>query len=211
MKRRYYALIGLIIASMFFVAACSGTSSGSGGSGTQTPGATATTAPTATPKPKPTGAPAVTMATCQSLMTISEANQIMNPSSPATTLQANSSDGFGVCNYLAGSTLVLKIFLETYIGPVPVPQSTLEGLLAQLAGSTGATIDSATTVSGVGDQAAYLAASLSEQGVSLVAHVFYTIYGKVIFGCLTYVINGVGTNGTQAQLQQCATQVVSRL
>jgi hypothetical protein len=211
--RRHRIFAGILLSSLLAMAACSGTSTG-GGNGT--PAASATTAATATntPKPKPTGLPEVTQAYCQNLMSLSEANSLMSPKSPATTLQASydsSNFGFGVCNYMAGSALVLKIFLSGYTGPVPVPQSTLEDLLAQLAQSTHVTINSATTVSGVGDQAAYLDVSSAGGGYTLLAHVFYTIDGKVIFGCLTYVINGVGTNGTQSQLQQCAEQVVSRL
>lgn len=209
--RRRVAL-AMIAMSLLLLAACGGSAKGAGNG---TPAASATTAATATatPKPKPSGAPAITTATCQTIMTLDEANKIMSPSSPATTLQASSSGDYGVCNYLTGSnTLVLKIFLETYAGPVPVPQSTLEGLLAQLAQGNGVTINTATNVSGVGDQAAYLEVTASPGGgYTLLAHVFYTIYGKVIFGCLTYTLNGVGQSGTQSQLQQCAEQVVSRL
>jgi len=187
---------------------------GSGGTGS--PAASATTAPMTTatpkPKPKPTGAPAITMVECQTLMTLAEANQIISPPSPATTLQAVSSDTVGVCNYLTASkVLVLKILTETYTGPVPIPQTTLEGMLAQLVQSPNLTINSATTVSGVGDQAVYLAVSFAGTGSSVDAHVFYTIYGKVIVGCVTYRLNGVGQSGTQGQLQQCAEQVISRL
>jgi hypothetical protein len=213
--RRNRMLVGTLLAGLLLLAACGGSTSGNG-SGTQTPGSTATTAATATAttKPKPTSLPPVTQAYCQNLMSLNEANTLMSPKSPATTLTASydsSKNGYGVCNYMAGTALVLKIFLTGYIGPVPVPQSTLEGLLSQLASGQGVTINSATTVSGVGDQAAYLDVSSSGGGYTLLAHVFYTIDGGILFGCLTYVINGVGTNGTQSQLQQCAVQVVSRL
>lgn len=206
------AAVAMIAASLLALAACGG---GATGAGSGTPAATAAIAATATatPKPKPSGAPAITTASCQTLMTLDEANKIMSPPAPATALQAGSSDNFGVCNYMtASNTLVLKIFLETYTGPVPVPQATLQGLLSRLAQDNAVTINKATNVSGVGDQAAYLEVTASPGGgYTLVAHVFYTIYGKVIFGCLTYTLNGVGQSGSQSQLQQCAEQVVSRL
>lgn len=217
MMKPHRTLTVLVVAlcAAVFASGCAGASAGAGNTAAGNTGTLSTTAPTATatPKPKPAGAPTITVVTCQGLMSLAEANSIMHPAAPATTLQANSADNFGVCNYLSGpNALVLKIFLETYTGPVPVPQATLQGLVAQLAQDTpGITITTATTVSGVGDQAAYLAATSSGNGYTFDAKVFYTIYGKVLFGCVTYSINGVGQNGTQSQLQQCAEQVVSRL
>ncbi len=157
--RRHRIFAGILLSSLLAMAACSGTSTG-GGNGT--PAASATTAATATTTPSRNrrGLPEVTQAYCQNLMSLSEANTLMSPKSPATTLQASydsSNLGYGVCNYMAGSALVLKIFLSGYywagagsaVRPSKICWRSLRRALR-------VTINSATTVSGVGDQAAYL-------------------------------------------------------
>jgi hypothetical protein len=42
-------------------------------------------------------------------------------------------------------------------------------------------------------------------------HIFYVLEGPFIFDCVTYGFLAAGFLGTQSQLQQCATQVDSRL
>ncbi len=74
-----------VLAFLILLAACSNGQSTIAASGTQTP--SSTSVPTTPPKSKPTSVPPITMAFCQQILTIAEANQIMNPSTPATTIR----------------------------------------------------------------------------------------------------------------------------
>jgi hypothetical protein len=190
-----------------------------GGSTTGTTGAapTATATATAKPKPKPTAAPNITVQTCQTLMSLAEANQIMHAQTPATVIVASPGDGgkvAGACHYVvAQPETLVNLFFGNYQGPIPIPQQDLVDLVQQLASDPHVTINSAITVNGVGDQAAYLSFSESVQGQQVLGNVFWVLDGTVLFNCYTVNIGSSGNAqvGTQANLQACATQVVSRL
>jgi hypothetical protein len=201
--RRYSA--GLAIVALLVLAACGGTTTGSGNG---TPGST----PSGTAKPKPSTLPAVTTAYCQSLVTVDEANQIMAPSPSVTTIQADQSGDLGTCLYQDDSgTNDLEISLQVYSGPTPIPQSYILQNLTALSSAPGFKLDANTTVSGVGDQAEFLSASFSDTGINGAYQIFYVLYGSVLFACDTSTVNGIGATGSQSQLQQCAQLVVSRL
>jgi hypothetical protein len=151
---------------------------------------------------------------CQQLMTVAEANQIMQPSAPATTIDARTSDGGGACNYDYGPFQPdLVISFLAYTGPVPVPQQAIAAGLVQLANDTGAIVTSFTPISGIGDQAVFIGGSSGGGGVTAYYHVFYVLYGKLLFNCATAFVNTSGpADATQkSQLRQCAEQVLSRL
>jgi hypothetical protein len=207
---RMFVLLIIVASATVAVAACSLATTNTGGS---TGGATPTVAATATAKPKPTGVPAITVPYCQSVMTVAEANQIMSPPTPATTIVANSAATGGSCHYHASpTTITLNIFFETWTGPAPIPQQDITAAIAQLAGLPGVTVTTFTTVNGVGDQAAFIVATATRQGVTINANVFYVLDGGVLFGCYTFSGAGIASApGTQSQLQQCAQLVVSRL
>jgi hypothetical protein len=198
-------VVGLCVSLL--VAACGGSSSGSGNTGTPA----ATNAATATAKPKPTAVPHFTLEYCQQLMSLDEMNTIFKPPAPATTIVPTNGDGGGACNYeVSKANIPLVIYFFEWKGPVPVPQSDIEAALAQ---STGAnlTINVATPVTGIGAQAEYVEATGTGQGLHAVMHIFYVLEGSFIFDCFTYSPLSAGFLGTQDQLQQCATQVDSRL
>jgi hypothetical protein len=206
--RRAFTSTAIGLSLLALLAAC-GSSSGVGPTGTATPNQAAATATT---KPKPTGVPTLTLATCQGYMSLSEANSIILPPTPATTIVPTNGDTGGACNYEYGEhKLDLVIFFIAYSGPVPIPESYLQEEVNRLAGEPGVTIDSSTLVSGIGDEAAYLAVHASQDGLTGDLHIFYILDGGLLFDCFTESINGVGPQGTQAQLQQCAEQVLSRL
>lgn len=199
------------LCAVLFVAACSATSTGNTSTPTKTP-PTATTAP----KPKPTVAPVVSEAYCQSIMTVTEANQIMNPPTPATMINAQSDAELGVCSYIYSQTqlAVVKILIDEklYTGPKPVPESTIIEMVTQLANEPGVTVNTAKPVSGVGDQAEFLAASLTNNSITFYADAFYVIYGNVAFMCDDFHMNTKPDDTAQLNaLQQCAERVVSRL
>ena len=78
--------------------------------------------------------------------------------------------------------------------------------MSELEGST------TTPVSGVGDQARFLAASVSENGATCYVDAFSVIYGNVAFMCDDFHMNTRPDDTAQMNgLQQCAERVVSRL
>lgn len=210
---RKHAVLVMGLCAALFVAACAAPSSGTGSGNTSTPAVTAPTATaTATPKPKPSSVPAITEAYCQQLMTVAEANQLMKPTTPATTLIATHSEDGGACNYQASpANFPLIIYFFKWTGPVPIPQKDIAAALAQAASASDIKVSTFTMVDGIGVQAAYLEATATEDGVPLTIHIFYVLEGPFFFDCFTYSPLSASPLGTQTQLQQCATQVDSRL
>lgn len=212
MKRsRLRIILALLACACLFVAACSpgGASTAgtpSGGSGD----ATATTQPTA--KPKPTAVPKFTVELCSQLLSLDEMNTMIQPKAQATAIVPTNGDTGGACNYEASKTNIpLIIYFLNWTGPTPpIPQSDIDTLLSEAAGAD-ITINTAVPVTGIGDQAEYVEATGSSHGFSSKVHVFYVIYGKVFFDCVTYGFLSGGTLGSQSQLQACAQQVVNRL
>lgn len=187
--------------------ACSESSSGSGNTGTPAATSAATATAIATAKPKLTVVPHLTLEYCQHLMSLSEMNTLFQPPAPAATIVPTNGDTGGACNYVVSKTNIpLIIFFIEWKGPTPIPQSDIDATLAKAAG-TNLTINSATPVTGIGQQAEYLDAT----GAGGSVHVFYVLEGPFIFDCVTYGFLAAGFLGTQSQLQQCATQVDSRL
>jgi hypothetical protein len=198
----YGAVVVLTLGSLLAVTACG---SGTGNTGNSTGNGTPTVAATATAKPKPTAVPHFTAEYCQQLTSLDEMNTLFKPPAPATTIVPTNGDG--ACNYeVAKANIPLIIYFFEWKGPSPIPQSDIEAALSQVAG-TDLTFTVATPVSGIGIQAEYAEATRSAGSV----HIFYVLEGPFIFDCVTYGFLAAGFLGTQAQLQQCATQVDSRL
>ena len=205
--------VSVLLCGALALAACSGggTSSGTGGSSTSgnAPTATAqgTAAPTAT-----IALQQITVAYCEHLLPLATANQIIPSSTPATVItQGNPNNALsGACNYdVSPSQFLLVIYFIPYHGPDPISQSDLQSELSQAAGHN-VTINTATTVSGIGDQAAYVDATGSSNGTTFGIHIFYVLEGSFIFDCFTAsVLSPV--MATQSQLQQCATTVDTNL
>jgi hypothetical protein len=185
-----------------------GTSSGAGGS------SSSGSAPTAT-APGPTATitlPQITVAYCTKLMPLATANQIIPASAPATTItQGNPNDALsGACNYVVSSSKVLLVvYFIPYTGPDPIPQGDIQSELSKAAG-TNVTVTALKMVSGIGDQAAYVETTASENGVSFTIHIFYVLEGSFVFDCFTdsYLSEAMAN---QSQLQQCATTVDANL
>jgi hypothetical protein len=180
-----------------------------------TPTTTAKTTPTAQPtptaKPKPKSLPQLTLQYCNQLMSLAEMNALMKPPAPATTIVPTNGGTGGACNYEATKTNIpLIIYFFVWNGPDPIPQADIQAALSQAAGNN-LTITTATPVSGIADQAEYLEATGSGDGLHAVMHIFYVLEGPFIFDCFTYTPLSAGFLATQNQLQQCATQVDSRL
>ena len=203
----YHAGMGLLLIGMLVLAACSG-------SGTSTGSSSNRSLPTATAAaPTPTIAlQQITVAYCSKILPLATANQIIPSSTPATTItQGNPNDALsGACNYnVSSSQLLLVIFFIPYSGPDPIPQSDIQSILSQAAG-TKLTITTINMVSGIGDQAAYVEVTGGDNGFTATVHIFYVLEGSFIFDCFTEsALSPV--MASQSQLQQCATTVDTNL
>jgi hypothetical protein len=143
-------------------------------------------------------------------MSLAEANQTMSPPAPATKIAVAFSGDQGACHYEASpSAVILNIFLEAWGGPIPVPEQAIEAELAKVAGDPNVTVNVATPVSGVGDQAEYVDMTSTGDSFAVTGRVIFVLYGKVIFDC--YTVSPPQLKATQSQLQQCAQLVVSHL
>ncbi len=186
---RTMVLLAVVVVGTLAASGCSLTTGSTGGS---TGGATPTVAATATPKAKPTGVPTITVPYCQSIMTVAEANQIMNPPTRATTIVANYAGTGGSCHYQASpSNIALNIFFETWTGPVPIPQQDITNAVTRLANLPSVTVTTFTNINGVGDQAVFIAATGTKGGITITGNVFYVLYGRVFFGCYTFTGGGI--------------------
>ncbi len=204
-----------LLVSALSLAACGGgtasgggTSSGAGGSSSNGNSATATA-------PGPTATIAlqqITVAYCSRILPLATANQIIPSSPPATSItQGNPNNALsGACNYeVSPSKLLLVVYFIPYHGPDPIPQSDIQSVLSQAAGSS-MTITTVKTVSGIGDQAAYVEATGNYTGISVTVHIFYVLEGPFIFDCFTETYLSQ-VMASQSQLQQCATTVDTNL
>lgn len=203
-----------LIAAMVMLSACTAggnttTTTSTGNTST----ATATTAPTATPKPKPTSLPPITQAFCQQLLSIAEANQIMQPANAATRIQVFTSPNGGLCDYMPPATLaypVVQIRLATYSGQRPIPDQDIQSYFKQGLNQPGVTVLTNTPVGGVGDQAGIVVGSYTINGTTAYGAAFYVLYGNVVFFCGD-VYASSPTTAQRGALQQCAQLVVGRL
>ncbi len=206
---RIALLVGVLsLAACGGTASGGGTSSGPGGSSSNGASATATT-------PKPTATIAlqqITVAYCAKILPLATANQIIPSSPPATSIvQGNPNNALsGACNYIVSpSQALLIVYFIPYHGPDPIPQSDIQSVLSQAAGSD-LTITTVKMVSGIGDQAAYVEATGSGNGITVNLHILYVLEGSFIFDCFTEsYLSPVMAN--QSQLQQCATTVDTNL
>jgi hypothetical protein len=168
----------------------------------------------------------LTIGICQHLLSVDEANQLMRFPIPVVTVDPNGGATGGTCNYrfTQGQHAFdpLLILFEPWTGPVPIPQQTISAAIAQLAGSPGVTVTTYTLVSGIGDQAASVAASgaitSGTATATISVAVFYVLYQHLLFGCAN--VNYTGTHvptptaadvAAQSALQQCAQLVLSRI
>lgn len=215
MKRSQSRIILAFLACLcLFVAACrpGGTSAASGTSGTPASGAATATVALPTAKPALTALPPITQALCQQLMTVAEANTIVQPPAPATSLVATHGENGGACNYLASQTRIpLIIYFFDWKGPVPIPQADIAAAIAESSGSSNIKINQMTPVDGIGVQAEFVSLTATDQGFTGSATVFYVLEGAFFYDCLTFGPLTGGALGTQSQLQACAAQVDSRL
>lgn len=212
MSHTYRALAGLLLIGLLALVACANASAGARATGNGNGNGTGARSPTAmaTPKPKPAGVPVITLTYCQGLMTITEANQFMQPQSPANTIRVDSSTSGGSCNYeyTQFHSVVTILFLPFHQGAsldTIVTQS-----LAQDQNQPGTQITKV-PVSGVGDQALYIAASIATGGPTEYFYALDTTVNSLYISCFNSTVGVPPTNNLQPALTQVCRQVISRL
>jgi hypothetical protein len=189
-----------LVAALAILSACSSSTANTSG----TPTATATIAPTPTPKPKPTSVPTTSVAYCQGLLSLAEVNSIMKPPTPATNIlfENDTSGGLNACSWATGQTIaVLAVFF------VPFPSGASLNSIAQRLAKASITT---TPVSGVGDQALYLSATLPTPSGPDYAADLVVAYGRIVIGCAQ---TGAGSlpAALQSEMTRACKLVVSRL
>ena len=163
---------------------------------------TATTQPTATPRLKPTNVPAITMALCQAMVSVTQANQITHPPTPAKSIRVQSSAKGGSCNYeyspLHGT---ISILIGAY------PGGSLSDLASQALRDSviNGKVTTAEPVSGLGDQAYFgaVTGSLTFSGitVSQKQQTLAVVDGVVVFLVNAGLVNGAGGIGNVSDAQ----------
>lgn len=155
----------------------------------------------------------MTLAECQKLLSIAESNQILSPPNATTTIVPDNGGDGGSCNYeYATHKITLFLIFQPYTG-VPLSSLITE---AESKNFAGATITTNQQVNGVGDQAWFLAGSISEGGFTARGDILYVVYGGVLF-TVNYESQfgsalGSSVDATvESEFVHIATLVVSRL
>lgn len=206
-------LLVLLVSGCLAMAACSTSTGGTSTGGGSTPSPTATAAPT-----KPTSVPTITLALCEQMLSISQANQILSPANPVNNIVADNGGVGGSCNYeYAQFKIDLILYFEAYHG----------GQLSQLAQMAvnaaangqlhNTTITANQQVTGIGDQAWFLAGTSTGSGLSGHADILYVVDGSVAFGVENLTFNGIGSLGSasdttlESEFEQIAPMVINGL
>lgn len=214
--RRYAAAALALTAALFVLSACasSKTSAKTGNTGNNSNSLTATTAQASPTKTKPSEVPQITLAYCQSLVSIADVNNVMKPANPATTIVPDNARPGGSCSYTYGSSgLDFTLFFQPYQTTMSLAQIAQQGL-QQAASKNGlppgitATI---TPLSGIGDQAIYASFTGTFDGVSGFYDSVYTTLGSVYLSCFNFGIGSSPSTPQQPALTQLCTQAVNRM
>lgn len=201
--RASWSLVAVLCGALV-LAAC-------GAGGTSSTGSAPTPKPTVV-KAKPTGVPTITVPFCQGILTVAEANQIMQPATPATNIRIDSSPAGGSCNYeYAQFKSVVSILFLPYHGPTPVTAQGFQALVVNLASQGGATITTQAIVSGVGDQATFLAVTGHADSLTIKQDTLYVLDGSVLMAFGNFAPGSSPDATQQGYLTQVGQLVVSRL
>jgi len=203
---RKFTVVVIGLCAALLVAACAGSSSGSGNtSGTST---SPTVSPTA--KPKPTALPKMTMAFCQSILTVQEANQIMKSSHTATAIRIDAPpSGGGSCNYEYASfkPIVSIVFVSVIPDGVTLTADAIAARVkASASEENGATITTQ-PVSGVGDAAVFAVGSTTLAGKPYKFEALDIANGRVFFDVNVPLLGADAASASDSALLASFTQV----
>jgi hypothetical protein len=143
-------------------------------------------------------------------MTVAQANTIMHPPTPATTIRVDApASGGGSCNYeYKPYNSVVSIVFPAAVINVSNPQAVFAAADKQLPQSASAKI-TATPVSGVGDAAQFVTGVLTVVPLKMAA--LQVIYGKIFFTCSNFNVQGSSFATQQTYLTQVCQQYISQL
>jgi hypothetical protein len=150
------------------------------------------------------------MAFCQSILTIAEANQIMQSPHTATTIRIDApASGGGSCNYEYAS--FKGIVSIVFVGVIPTGTTlTADALAAQVqkgaSSVEGATITTQ-AVSGVGDVAVFAASSATLAGQPYKFDALDIAYGQVFFDVNVPLLGPDAASASDSALLASFTQV----
>ena len=205
---RTFGTLLIALALLATLAACATPSTGNSG----TPPATAQpkTQPTTQPRPKPTALPQMTMAFCQSILTVDEANQIMKAPHTATAIRIDAPPtGGGSCNYEYAhyKAVVSIVFVNVIPDGTTLTADAIAAHIQQGASSVEGAKITTQVVSGVGDAAVFAAgtATLTSQPYKFDA--LDIAYGRVFFDVNTALLGPDATSASDSALLASFTQI----
>lgn len=201
---RVLMMLPAVLCGALLVAACG---AGATGPGTTTSGVPSGGTPKVV-KSKPTAVPKITVALCQQLLTVAEANQIMKPPTAATTIRIDSTTEGGSCNYeYAQFKSVVSIVFHSY-----QQGQSLSAAASQISSRVPNATVKTTMVSGVGDQALFVSAKVSVQGITIWDDGLDVTYGNVLFTFANFNVPATSSDAAQlAALTQVAQLVLGRM
>ncbi len=220
---RIRCMCGIAAVLLLFTAACSsaattGNGSSTGANGSKSAAATSTPQPTAKPtKPPLTAIPTTTAAYCEGLLSFAEANQMISPVSAIVGVDPANSQNLSTCQFVdAAQQAPLVLGFENFpagaqIGPVA------QEATAKAFHYPNVTVEVSHAVSGVGDQAWFMAGSIAAGNINEHGDVLYIAVGKILLSITNVNINGsakLGSsdNGTiQNEFVQVANLVIGHM
>ena len=206
--QRYRAITSFLVALALLatLAACATPSTGNNG----TPGATTQAGTRPTTKPRPTALPQMTMAFCQSILSVDEANQIMKAPHTATTIRIDApTHGGGSCNYEYASykAIVSIVFVSVIPDGTTLDANAIAAHIQQGASSVqGATITTQ-PVSGVGDAAVFAAGSATLTNQPYKFDALDIAYGRVFFDVNIALLGADAASASDSMLLASFTQI----
>jgi hypothetical protein len=198
---RTFATLLIAFALLATLAACATPSTGKSGSGSPT---------ATTTKPKPTALPQMTMAFCQSILTVDEANQIMKGPHTATAIRIDAPpQGGGSCNYEYARFKPVVSIVFFYVIPdgTTLTADAIATHVQQGASSVEGAKITTQTVSGVGDAAVFAAGTATLTGQPYKFDALDIAYGRVFFDVNVALLGSDATSASDSALLASFTQV----
>jgi hypothetical protein len=203
---RKVALLVVGLCAALFVAACGSSSP----TANQTPNPGAKPPQTSVTKPKPTALPQMTMAFCQRILTVDEANQIMKSPHTATTIRIDAPpDGGGSCNYEYApyKGIVSIVFVNVIPDGVTLNADSIAAQVRAGASQVKGAKITTQQVSNVGDMAVFAAGSATLAGKPYKFDALDIAYGRVFFDVNVPLLGPDAVAASDSALLASLTQV----
>ncbi len=210
---RFRIISGITVLMLFLVTACSSITGT-----TSTNGSTSATA-TSTPQPTATSVaiPVATISYCEGLLTIAEANKILNPVNPIVGVQIANSTNNSSCKYTDASNNVLLLLNFAPFSSGTQINTAATQYIAQVFNNPNTAIVTSHAVSGVGNQAWYISSKITGGNISGLAKVLCIAAGGLQITLTNISMNGTGLLSSvsdvvvQGEFVQAAALIISRM